>query len=189
VTSKLRRTLVGVGIALGGAAPGCFGRTDVSDRHSPPDDDDTAGDQRDAGLPDPDGGIDGDSGAPEAEGGALDASSDGAADQFCDLWWPPTKGSAVWGPVPCVDPLDECANLLPPWRCYRMIAPYTCDLQASQEVPLYCIGGEWRCPPGSDPGERCKCWGPLEPGQVCSDGGLVDAGEGTEDGQAANSAR
>src|SRR5262245_28905657 len=31
VTSKLRRTIVGVGIALGGAAPACFGRTEVGD--------------------------------------------------------------------------------------------------------------------------------------------------------------
>jgi hypothetical protein len=163
MTSKLRRTIVGVGIALGGAAPACFGRTDVlSDFPTPGEGDDETELAPDDGVPDP---------------GQPDATNDDATgtpiDPFCDVSWPPTKGNQFSGPVACVDPLHECTGKRLPYQCIRLIEPYVCDFRETRVGPLYCIGGEWRCPPGTDPGARCRCSGPLEPGKTCTDAGPI----------------
>jgi len=209
MTSKLRRTIVGVGIALGGAAPGCFGRTQMLDDSPSADTEDETTvplpDARapepsptDAGPPDRSDATDADTtldampdATPDATpgiDGGLDASSDGAVDPFCDVSWPPTKGTPSPGRVPCVDPLHECAGAYPPYRCFKLVAPFHCDGEAL-EGPLYCIGGEWRCPPGADDGMRCRCWGTLPAGQSCTDAGLTGVGGSSsspEGGQGAN---
>jgi len=203
MTSKLKRTIVGVGIALG-AAPACFGRTDVGSDRSPSgetDDDGTndQGDARppdaqpidagtpdrveptDAGAPDridpTDGSVPPDA-APDIDADVTDASSDASVDPFCDVSWPPTKGDPDPGRVACVDPLKECTDAWPPRQCYRLLAPFTCDPTMQRVGPLYCIGGQWQCPPGTDQGSRCRCYGPVPAGQTCTDAGLMPADAG-----------
>ena len=225
MTSKLRRTIVGVGIAFGGAAPGCFGRTDVRGDFATPSESDDGNQLADARAPEagptdgappdradpspvPDAMSPGDADVADANDAAvIDAASDAASDAdvtdadvvdagndaavsdagvtdadvadaatdapidpFCDVSWPPTKGGPG-GRVACVDPLGECKNVEPPWRCIRLLAPYHCDTTADRVGPLYCISGEWHCPPGTDDGSRCRCWGPLPAGQTCTDAG------------------
>ena len=203
MTSKLLRTIVGVGIALG-AAPACFGRTAIGDDRSPSDEagDDTprerpepqapnvdasdARPQRPAEPTEPgDGGIGPLDASPGVEGGmgvldaspgidagVADASSDAPIDPYCDVWWPPTKGSPYRGRVACVDPLHECDDAWAPWGCFELIAPNVCSFDRSWEGPLYCFDGQWRCPPGFDDGPRCTCFGPLPAGETCpTDGG------------------
>jgi hypothetical protein len=214
VTSKLRRTIVGVGIALGGAAPGCFGRTDVAElaplegsdeptATDTPDDRTPDATPTDAGRPSRvDAGNDSgsnepptadagpsDGGPPDAappdaapnlDAGMTDAASDAAvdasndaADPFCDVAWPPTKGLPDPRSAPCVDPLNECkGNAYVPRGCFRLLAPDVCSYERTWEGPLYCIDGEWRCPPGTEDGPRCVCFGPLGEGQTCTDAGI-----------------
>jgi hypothetical protein len=159
MTSKLRRTIVGVGIALGGAAPGCFGNS-TADGDASDSDDDTF----DAGDPD--------AGGPDA---SFDASSDAFADSvnpFCDVSWPPTKGNPTPGRVACVDPLGECVDAWPPNRCYKMLDPGVCITDQDRQGPLYCVNGEWHCPPGSDDGTACRCFPPSEADiGICPDAG------------------
>ena len=209
MTSKLLRTIVGVGIALG-AVPACLGRTAVDDDRLPSDEtaDDTPAERADARAPDVDAsepnppdpnppdtppeptepsdggagmidasqGDDGGTGvidaSPGDDAGVVDASSDAPIDPFCDVWWPPTKGSPDRGRVPCVDPLNECVNAWVPRGCMELLAPNVCSFERSWEGPLYCFDGEWRCPPGFDDGPRCVCFGPLPTGETCpTDGG------------------
>lgn len=210
MTSKLRRTIVGVGIALGGAAPACFGRTDVADLSSYEEPDDLpnnpdtrtpdatpadasppirndAGDgsvkpvtpMPDAAPPDasppdaslPDAGPDVDADLVDAASdAAVDAANDGM-DPFCEVSWPPTKGGPLPPRAPCVDPLNECENAFPPRGCFILAAPGVCGPDRTWEGPLYCINGEWRCPPGTEDGPRCVCFGPLPAGETCSDAG------------------
>ena len=167
MTSKLRRTIVGVGIALGGATPACFGRTDVSpDFPWPGEPDEESEHTPDTGVPEPSGG------GPPSDG-AMDAETDASIDPFCDVSWPPTKGNRFSGPVACVDPLRECTGKQLPYQCIRLIEPFVCDFRETRVGPLYCIGGEWRCPPGTDEGARCRCYGPRPPGQTCTDAGPI----------------
>jgi hypothetical protein len=106
------------------------------------------------------------------DGAVTDAATDAPIDPFCDVAWPPTKGNPEPGRVACVDPLGECKNV-EPGRCYRLLAPYQCDITDDRVGPLYCISGEWHCPPGADDGLRCRCWGPLPAGQTCTDAGPI----------------
>jgi hypothetical protein len=177
VTSKLQRALVGVGMALGGAAPACLGRTAVAgDFPSPGEPDgvteptlaDSGSDASDASDV-----TDASDATDASDGAAMDAASDALIDPFCDVSWPPTKGNEFSGPVACVDPLRECSNEPLPYRCIRLLEPYVCDLTETRVGPLYCIGGAWRCPPGTDDGARCVCYGPLPPGKTCTDAGLM----------------
>jgi hypothetical protein len=197
-TSKLLRTIVGVGIALG-AAPACFGRTEVASDASPfgPKDDDTTfnpsgrgldGGPSDANSPDPvdppivdasheeaapDGAPIVDAAADAADAGADAADAgDAAADPFCDVAWPPTKGGPFPPNAPCFDPLHECDDAWVPRGCHELFAPGVCSYERSWEGPLFCIDGEWRCPTGSEDGPRCECFGPLPPGETCA----TDAG-------------
>jgi hypothetical protein len=215
MTSKLLRTIVGVGMALG-AVPACLGRTAVGDDRSASDEagDDTPGERSDARGPDVDASVpippdpeepgrppdptepvDGGSGVPDAspgdashgddggtgvldaspgdDAGAVDASSDAPIDPYCDVWWPPTKGTPERGRVPCVDPLNECEDAWVPRGCMELLAPNVCSFERSWEGPLYCFDGQWRCPPGFDDGPRCVCFGPLPAGETCAtDGGV-----------------
>lgn len=214
MTSKLLRTIVGVGIALGGAAPACLGRTDVDGEASraeqaddepsavpeprepdadPPDapPSDAGGPDRveptDSGFQPPDTPPNADAGAPDAASDAAsdagrDAASDAAfdasidaggdaGDPFCDVAWPPTKGVPDPRRAPCVDPLKECTGVVPPRGCFRLIEPGVCSYDRTWEGPLYCFDHEWRCPPGTEDGPRCVCFGPLPPGQTCTDAG------------------
>jgi hypothetical protein len=177
MTSKLRKTIVGVGIALGGAAPACFGRTDiVGDLPEPGERDEETELTPDARASDPrpDGGEAADGSMTDAGDGAVpDAATDAPIDQFCDISWPPTKGNRFYGPVPCVDPLHECKNKPLPYQCIRLIEPYVCDWNETRVGPLYCIGGEWRCPPGTAERSGCRCYGPLPPGKTCTDAGVM----------------
>ena len=177
---------MGVGIALGGAAaPGCFGRShfDAGDaaagaagdsNHEPDTSDALTDGTSDAST---------DSASDASSDGALDASADGPIDPYCDVSWPPTKANPTPGTVPCVDPLHECADASPPWRCYRMIEPGTCLRETDYDGPLYCVDGDWRCPPNSDEGERCTCWS--ADGGGCPDASAGDM-PGADGGDAAN---
>jgi hypothetical protein len=157
MTSKLRRTLVGVGIALGGVAPGCFGNSAGGDDGASDDDDD---DTVDAGPPDV-----------QNADAAVDAWAD-AMDPFCDVSWPPTKGNPTPGTVPCVDPLGECTDDYPPIRCYKMVEPGICLRDQDRQGPLYCVDGQWQCPPDSTEGTGCRCWPPTEADVgICPDAG------------------
>jgi hypothetical protein len=200
MTSKLRRTIVGVGIALGGAVPACFGQSQTGDTRREPDDAHADGDVPDASSSEAaatdaatdrsavtDAALDAstdatiDAALDVVTDAALDASTDAtidAADPFCDVSWPPTKGNPTPGTVPCVDPLGECTDAWPPWRCYEMPSPGTCLGEHDRVGPLYCIGGQWLCPPGSDDGQRCECW-PLPDGSGCNDAGGSGGTSGT----------
>jgi len=160
MTSKLRRTIVGVGIALGGTAPGCFGSSSADDAAPGSGDDDTS----DGGVPDA-----------QSSDAAMDASTDAwpdATDPFCDVSWPPTKGNPTPGTVACVDPLGECANAFPPSRCFKMVEPGACLTNQDRQGPLYCVNGQWECPPGTDNGASCWCWPPSEADVgICPDAG------------------
>ncbi|HEX6764221.1 MAG TPA: hypothetical protein VF103_02060 [Polyangiaceae bacterium] len=197
MTSKLLKTIVGVGIALG-AAPACLGRSSTGELEPPREDGEptsepvpTGSSRPDASPPDagpdvvstpPDADVsDAETGdASVTDAGSLDASTD-AGDPFCDVSWPPTKGGSP-GKVACVDPLGDCADTWPPWRCYRVVGENTCSNQFQFEGPLYCIDGQWRCPPGSSEGASCLCWGPLSAGQSCSDAGVIVDGGGADGG-------
>jgi hypothetical protein len=188
MTSKLRRTIVGVGIALGGAAPACFGRTDVASDFATPGDPDEGNERApddgsrepnaaDAAPPDRADASDGGASAPDAadagDGATMDAATDAPIDPFCDVSWPPTKANWFSGPVACVDPLNECKNTPVPYQCFRLIEPHVCDPSETRVGPLYCIGGEWRCPPGAAERSGCLCYGPLPAGKTCTDAGVM----------------
>lgn len=189
MNSKLRPTLVGMGIAFGATLPGCLGRASA-DRDGPSD-----------RVQDPDGpeeyevqdgqeplGDDFDDPAAPDDDQAPAEDNDPTIAAFCDATWPPTKGRPD-PPTPlCVDPDDECQGVDLPRQCYRLIDERTCNYEEPFTGPLYCVDGAWECPPGSTVGftclddeceNECICWGPLPEGYMCGENGLVGIGGAT----------
>lgn len=186
MTSKLRPTLVGMGIALGATLPGCLGRTNsdkdsTADRARVPDTEEDEADEQELVPPgEPPTGPDEEESPPVDE-----AVYDPTMAAFCDSTWPPTKGRPD-PPTPlCVDPENECEGAEIPRQCYALIDERTCNYDEPFTGPLHCVDGAWQCPPGSTVGfscvddeceSECICWGPLPEGYTCGENGPVGIG-------------
>lgn len=188
MTSKLRPTLVGMGIALGATLPGCLGKSDSdedgsSDRSRVPDSEAYVAEPSEQEFLPP-----GES--PSAAGGGDsppvdEPMTDPTLAAFCDSTWPPTKGRPD-PPTPlCVDPGNECDGVELPRQCYAIIDERTCNYDEPFTGPLHCVDGAWECPPGSTVGfscvddeceSECVCWGPLPDGYTCGENGPVGIG-------------
>lgn len=197
MNSKLRPTLVGMGIALGSSLPACMGQTssDRADGHSeespevqeprPIDEPHLVDDPHEVDqVVEP---VDRDEPEPPPRERETDDSEPTLA-AFCDETWPPTKGSPD-PPTPlCVDPHDECEGAPLPYECLALLDDNVCDYEQRHMDPLYCVDGQWQCPPGSTSGwecegdeceNTCRCWGPLPEGTVCGENGIEGLGGAT----------
>jgi hypothetical protein len=148
--SKLYRSVIGVGLSLGGAtaAVGC------------------SGESSDGSTADP--ATNGTGGGAGVGGGPTDGGSDAPVDAFCDTAWPTTKGNPP--PPPSCEEQAECANVTVDgghrrWLgCRPLFAEHVCDFTWVTSV---CEDGAWTCPPDSTPEGTCWCYGPIPEGMVC----------------------
>jgi hypothetical protein len=173
--SKLWQTLVGVGVALGGAPLACLGKS-----AAPAGESDSGGGAGVAGggvvprggsageaAPGGGGGVTpvGAGGAPPAgaggvqSGGVAGALADGGVpvDPFCEVTWPPTKANPEPQALPCVDPFNQCTTADVPY-CLRVLEGGACEFGDGRAEGLICVAGAWECPPGWMASGFCTCF-------------------------------
>ena len=193
MTSKLRRTIVGVGIALGGAAPGCFGRSHF--------------DAGDAGA-----GAAGDSNRRAGRVRRFRTTAHVAATRVrrrrrrarrvamtARSTRPQTAPSIRTATcrgrrrretrrrarVPCVDPLHECTDAYPPWRLLPDARTGNVSRETDYDGPLYCVDGRVAMSPRQRRRAALHVLGVVRTAEVAPDASADDR-TGADGGDAAN---